>query len=173
MTLRERAETAELAKSGSVEVLRARLIQHQVLGDFDLSWEGIQSMPHREIGEVLKIFGIKSNDLENNKKYQFKALIITSPYPQLKKLAKKYLDRKISNLKVQMQPNITVMVAFKNQKNLPVSSIKFDDETLAWAANENSKKRFKSNLNLWTLQASLKWSKKKINNYKNNNLSSF
>ena len=61
MTLRERAETAELAKSGSVEVLRARLIQHQILGDFDLSWEGIQSMPHREIGEVLKIFGIKSS----------------------------------------------------------------------------------------------------------------
>ena len=61
MTLRERAETAELAKSGSVEVLRDRLIQHQVLGDFDLSWEGIQSMPHREIGEVLKIFGIKSS----------------------------------------------------------------------------------------------------------------
>lgn len=61
MTLRERAETAELVKSGSVEVLRARLIQHQVLGDFDLSWEGIQSMPHREIGEVLKIFGIKSS----------------------------------------------------------------------------------------------------------------
>ena len=61
MNLRERAETAELAKSGSVEVLRARLIQHQVLGDFDLSWEGIQSMPHREIGEVLKIFGIKSS----------------------------------------------------------------------------------------------------------------
>ena len=61
MTLRERAETAELAKSGSVEVLRARLIKHQVLSDFDLSWEGIQSMPHREIGEVLKIFGIKSS----------------------------------------------------------------------------------------------------------------
>ena len=61
MTLRERAETAELAKSGSVEVLRARLIKHQVLSDFDLTWEGIQSMPHREIGEVLKIFGIKSS----------------------------------------------------------------------------------------------------------------
>ena len=56
-------------------------------------------------------------------------------------------------LKVQMQPNITVMIAFKNQKNLPISSIKFNDNILAWAANENSKKRFKSNLNLWTLQA--------------------
>ena len=61
MNLRERAETAGLAKSGSVEVLRARLIQHQVLGDFDLSWEGIQSMPHKETGEVLKVFGIKSS----------------------------------------------------------------------------------------------------------------
>ena len=107
--------------------------------------------------------------LNDNSSHQFKALILTCPFPQLKKLAKNYLDRKISNLKVQMQPNITVMVAFKNQKNLPISSIKFNDETLAWAANENSKKRFKSNFNLWTLQASLKWSKKTINKYKNNN----
>ena len=61
MSLREKAESAELAKSGSVEVLRARLIQHQILGHLDLSWEGIQSMPHKEIGEVLKIFGIKSS----------------------------------------------------------------------------------------------------------------
>jgi len=106
--------------------------------------------------------------LDDKSSHQFKALILTCPFPQLKKIAKNYLDKKISNLKVQMQPNITVMVAFKNQKNLPISSIKFDDETLAWAANENSKKRFKSNFNLWTLQASLKWSKKKINKYKNN-----
>ena len=61
MELRERAENAELAKSGSVEVLRARLIQFQVLQHLDLSWEGIQSMPHKETGEVLKIFGIKSS----------------------------------------------------------------------------------------------------------------
>jgi renalase len=67
-----------------------------------------------------------------------------------------------------MQPNITAMLAFKNQRELPISSIKFNDDILTWAANENSKKRFKSNLNLWTLQASLKWSKKKINKYKNN-----
>jgi len=86
--------------------------------------------------------------LSDKSSYQFKALILTCPFPQLKKIARNYLDKKISNLKVQMQPNITVMVAFKNQKNLPISSIKFDDETLAWAANENSKKRFKSNFNL-------------------------
>ena len=106
--------------------------------------------------------------LKDKSKYQFKSLILSCPFPQLKKLAKNYLDKKISNLNVQMQPNITVMVAFKNQKDLPISSIKFDDEMLTWAANENSKKRFKSNFNLWTLQASLRWSKKKINKYKNN-----
>jgi len=78
--------------------------------------------------------------LNDNSKYQFKSLILTCPFPQIKKLARNYLDKKISNLKVQMQPNITVMIAFKNQKELPISSIKFDDETLAWATNENSKK---------------------------------
>ena len=105
--------------------------------------------------------------MKNKSKHQFKSLIITCPFPQLKKLAKQYLDKKILKLKVQMQPNITVMIAFKNQKNLPISSIKFNDDILAWAANENSKKRFKSNINLWTLQATLKWSKKTINKYKN------
>ena len=108
--------------------------------------------------------------LKNKSKHQFKSLIITCPFPQLKKLAKQYLDKNILKLKVQMQPNITVMVAFKNQKNLPISSIKFDDDILAWAANENSKKRFKSNINLWTLQATLKWSKKTINKYKTDKL---
>ena len=61
--------------------------------------------------------------LNDKSTHQFKSLILTCPYPQLKKLAKNYLDKKILNLKVQMQPNITVMVAFKNQKNLPISSI--------------------------------------------------
>ena len=105
--------------------------------------------------------------LKNKSKYQFKSLIMTCPFPQLKKLAKYYLDKNVLKLKVQMQPNITVMIAFKNQKKLPISSIKFNDDVLAWAANENSKKRFKSNINLWTLQATLKWSKKTINKYKN------
>ena len=103
---------------------------------------------------------------KDKSKHCFKSLIITCPFPQLKKLAKHYLDKNILKLKVQMQPNITVMLALKNQKTLPISSIKFNDDILAWAANENSKKRFKSNINLWTLQATLKWSKKTINKYK-------
>ena len=105
-------------------------------------------------------------DFKNNQIKYYDKLILTCPFPQLKKLAGRYLEKKISNLKIQMQPNITVMVALTNKKELPLSSIKFDDNMLAWAANENSKKRFKSNLNLWTLQASLTWSKKTINKYK-------
>ena len=104
--------------------------------------------------------------LKNKSKHQFKSLIITCPFPQLKKLAKNYLGKNVLKLKVQMQPNITVMLALKNQKSLPISSIKFNDNILAWAANENSKKRFTSNINLWTLQATLRWSKKTINRYK-------
>ena len=61
LSLRSRAEDSGIPKSGSVEVLRARLISNLVLPDIDLSWEGIQSMSHKEMGEVLKIFGIKSS----------------------------------------------------------------------------------------------------------------
>ena len=67
-----------------------------------------------------------------------------------------------------MVPNITIMAAYKNYQKIPVSSIKFDDDIIAWASNENTKKRFKSNLTLWTIQANKKYSKKVINLYKNN-----
>ena len=60
-SLRTRAEESGISKSGSVEVLRARLISNLVLSDMDLSWEGVQSMPHKEMGEVLNVFGIKSS----------------------------------------------------------------------------------------------------------------
>ena len=59
-SLRGRAEESGISKSGSVEVLRARLIPTSFCryGSF---LGGIQSMPHKEIGEVLKVFGIKSS----------------------------------------------------------------------------------------------------------------
>ncbi|MAB36208.1 MAG: hypothetical protein CL975_02645 [Euryarchaeota archaeon] len=59
--LRKRADSSGLSKSGSVEVLRARLISNQILSEHDLSWEGIQSMPHKDMGDFLKVFGIKSS----------------------------------------------------------------------------------------------------------------
>ena len=106
--------------------------------------------------------------LDNGETIQAKSIILTCPFPQLKKIAGKYLEKKISNLKINMEPNITTMLAFKNQKTVPVSSIKFNDDILTWAAYENSKNRFKSSNSLWTLQSSIRWARKNINHYKKN-----
>ena len=105
-------------------------------------------------------------ELENGENIQAKSIILTCPFPQSKKIAGKYLEKKISNLKINMEPNITTMLAFKNQKTVPVSSIKFNDDILTWAANENSKNRFNSSNSLWTLQSSIGWARKNINHYK-------
>ena len=95
-----------------------------------------------------------------------RSIILTLPYPQLKKLAKRYLIKRLLKQKINMEPNITTMIAIKNQNQIPISSIRFNNEIVAWAANENSKKRFKSSFNLWTIQSSTNWAKKYINNYK-------
>tara|TARA_B100001093_G_C26791187_1_gene999028 strand:+ start:578 stop:1561 length:984 start_codon:yes stop_codon:yes gene_type:complete len=104
--------------------------------------------------------------LKNKKKYQFRSLILTCPYPQLIKLAKKYLNKKLLNLNVKMQPNMTAMFVVKNHVKFPISSIRTNTEITTWIANENSKKRFKSTLGLWTLQSSNNWARTIINIYK-------
>jgi renalase len=106
--------------------------------------------------------------INNKEKIFFKYLILTCPFSQLKLLASKYLSNKIVNLKVNMSPNITVMVAYNNYKKLPISSIKFNDEIISWAAQENTKNRFKSNQILWTIQCTETYSKKIINLFKEN-----
>lgn len=59
--LKELAVTYNLPKKGSVEVVRARLIQHLILDEWDLSPEGIKNLMNAEIGEILGIFGIKKS----------------------------------------------------------------------------------------------------------------
>ena len=68
----------------------------------------------------------------------------------------------------QRNNNSTGKEAKENKSKLSINSIKFNDEMLAWAANENSKERFKSNEILWTLQCTEKYSKKIIDLFKNN-----
>ena len=106
--------------------------------------------------------------LLNNKKSYFKNLILTCPFPQAKLLSKKYIPNKIKKLNVKMEPNMTVMAIYKNSELSPISSIKFDDTIVGWASNENTKKRFKSKLNLWTIQSNIQWEYKYINKYKDN-----
>ena len=43
---------------------------------------------------------------EDNSKINFRYLILTCPYPQVKLLARNYIDKKMLNLKVKMEPNI-------------------------------------------------------------------
>ena len=66
-----------------------------------------------------------------------------------------------------MDANITTMIAIKKNKKSN-SSYFFEDTILGWAGNENSKKRFKSKYDLWTLQSTFKWANKNINQNKNN-----
>ena len=101
-----------------------------------------------------------------NHKYKAKNLVISFPFEQAKKLAKKYLARRLLSLGIKMSPNITLMLIQKREKIIPISSMKFNNKLISWAANENSKKRFASKENFWTIQATTNYSKKIINVYK-------
>ena len=91
----------------------------------------------------------------------YKGVILTCPFPQLKKLSEKFINNTFIKRKLKMDANITVMIAIKKNKKSP-SSFLFDDPVLGWAGNENTKKRFKSKYDLWTLQSTFKWANKNI-----------
>ena len=103
---------------------------------------------------------------DGNKKI-YEKLILTCPFPQLSKLSKKIIKAPFIKKKVKMDANITVMFSI-NKTNNNVSSYLFDDKILGWAAKENSKKRFKSNQDLWTLQSTYNWANKMINKNREN-----
>ena len=106
--------------------------------------------------------------LNNKDKFYCKNLILTCPFPQLVKMSSKYLNKRILKLKPQMLPNITVMAVYKKSKQVPINTIKFNDQIIAWASQENTKNRFKSNQILWTIQCTEKFSNKIINLFKRN-----
>ena len=85
----------------------------------------------------------------------YKGVILTCPFPQLKKLSEKFINNTFIKSELKMDANITVMIAIKKNKKSP-SSFLFDDPVLGWAGNENTKKRFKSKYDLWTLQSTFK-----------------
>lgn len=95
----------------------------------------------------------------------YKGVILTCPFPQLKKLSEKFINNTFIKRKLKMDANITVMIAIKKNKKSP-SSFLFDDPVLGWAGNENTKKRFKSKYDLWTLQSTFKWANKNIDKNK-------
>ena len=103
----------------------------------------------------------------DGKKRIYEKLIITCPFDQLSDLAKKFIKASFIKNKVKMDANITTMIVTKETKS-NISSYFFDDKILGWAAKENSKNRFKSNKDMWTLQSTYNWANKKINKNREN-----
>ena len=139
-------------------------------GNNDISKYLLKKINSNYHSELKKIF--YKNKLwhllfDDGKLRSFENLILTCPFPQLKKLSKKFINDSFLNKSIKMDANITTMIAIKKNKKL-ISSYLFEDPILGWAGNENSKKRFNSKFDLWTLQSTFKWANKKINKNKNN-----
>ena len=68
--------------------------------------------------------------------------------------------------KVKMNSSLTVLL-MTNKTVSNVSSFFTNDDVLGWVSNENSKKRFKYNKDLWVLQSTYEYGKKHTDNYRN------
>ena len=139
-------------------------------GNNDISKHLIKNIKCNFQSELEKIKYINNKwrlVFKNNKTKYYDKLVLTCPFPQLKKLSKKFIKDPFINQKIKMDANITVMIEIK-KINKNISSYLFNDRILGWAANENSKKRFKSNNDLWTLQSTNLWANKKINKNREN-----
>ena len=139
-------------------------------GNNDISKYLIKNIKSHFLSELDKIKFTNNKwklDFKNNQTRYYDNLILTCPFPQLKKLTKKFIKDPFIKKKIKMDANITVMIKIKKtDKN--VSSYLFNDKILGWAAKENSKKRFKSNYDLWTLQSTNEWANKRINKNREN-----
>ena len=127
------------------------------------------------VNKELKRIEKKSDHLQltfkDDTQEQYKTVIITAPFQQAYNLTKQFTESYFSKFNYSMQPNLTVMVAFNKSLKLDLSAIHFEnDDVLGFAANENTKKKnlINKNLELWTIQSSLKYSIKNIREYRNN-----
>ena len=127
------------------------------------------------VNKELKSIEKKSDHLKltfkDETQEHYKTVIITAPFQQAYNLTKQFTENFFSNFNFSMQPNLTVMVAFNKSLKLDLSAITFEnDDVLGFAANENTKKKnlINKDLELWTIQSSLKYSVKNIKEYRNN-----
>ena len=101
----------------------------------------------------------------------YKTVIISAPFQQAYNLTKQFTEDYFSKFNFSMQPNLTLMIALNKGLKLNLSAISFeDDDVLGFAANENTKKKdlINKDLELWTIQSSLKYAIKNIYEYRNN-----
>ena len=102
---------------------------------------------------------------KDNRYIYSKNLILSIPFPQAKKLSSKFVKTKLFKNKVIMNSSLTVLL-MTNKTGNKSSSFFTNDKVLGWVSNENSKKRFKYNKDLWVLQSTFEYGKKHTDNYR-------
>ncbi len=126
---------------------------------------------NKELKSLEKKIDCFQLNFKDSTQENYKTVIITAPYQQAYNLTKQFTENYFSKLNFSMQPNLTLMVAFNKSLKLNLSAISFeDDDVLGFVANENTKKKVLINkdLELWTIQSSLKYAIKNIYEYRNN-----
>ena len=121
----------------------------------------------KELISIKKIKDFWLLDFKDGTKNECEKLVLTIPLEQCKKLTEtEQLDLKFEGV---MEPNLTTMVAFDKNLKISGSGFKFNNNSiLGWVANESSKLREVNNpnLELWTLQSSLIFAQKNIQEYR-------
>jgi renalase len=121
----------------------------------------------KELICIKKIKNFWLLDFKDGTKNECEKLVLTIPFEQCKKIIEtEQLDLKFEGV---MEPNLTTMVAFDKNLKISGSGFKFNNNfILGWVANESSKLREVNNpnLELWTLQSSLIFAQKNIQEYR-------
>ena len=121
----------------------------------------------KELISIKKIKDFWLLDFKDGTKNECEKLALTIPLEQCKKITEtEQLDLKFEGV---MEPNLTTMVAFDKNLEIVGNAFKFKkNSVLGWVANESSKLREVNNpnLELWTLQSSLIFAQKNIQEYK-------
>ncbi len=119
-----------------------------------------------ELSEIKRQKDYWDLKFKDKKHIYSKNLILTIPFPQAKKLTSKFTKSKLFKNKVIMNSSLTVLL-MTNKTGNEASSFFTNDKVLGWVSNENSKKRFNCNRDLWVLQSTFEYGKKHTDNYKN------
>ncbi len=121
----------------------------------------------KELISIKKIKDFWLLDFKDGTKNECEKLALTVPLEQCKKITEtEQLDLKFEGL---MEPNLTTMVAFDKNLEILGNAFRFKkNSVLGWVANESSKLREVNNhnLELWTLQSSLIFAQKNIQEYR-------
>ena len=121
----------------------------------------------KELISIKKIKDFWLLDFKDGTKNECEKLVLTIPLEQCKKITEtEQLDLKFEGV---MEPNLTTMVAFNKNLKISGNGFKFNNNSiLGWVANESSKLREVNNpnLELWTLQSSLIFAQKNIQEYR-------